>query len=336
MFKGKKLKIIFVSFLFVFSTLLIVQSASASVDYPRGSLKISSQYDSSITRFSDANTFLTSLVDFALKFVAILAIAAIIYGGFLMLTSRGEEEAHKKGIKVVMYSVIGIVVILASYAIVNTVINFGTGTEGVSPGTSTNNDDSGINLNIDWTGDGDTTSGVPGNERSGSDDFSKIRAELTVTPNAGTVPMIATFNSEGSYDLSSNPYSTNDFYWDFDDGSKIMGIIMKSGEKTIFKLENGKEVPVVARTNVLDLFGGKDKYCETQESENLCLKIDTNSKPYNHFVTNKKRTRTIHNDCNKDRKNYGSNWKISRRITRLEYKKFKRNDRNFERRKCNC
>jgi len=249
-------KLIFYSFLC--SIVVYIPQALASVDTPRGTLRTGTGYDSSITRFSDMNTFLTSAVDFALNFVAILAIAAIIYGGFLMLTSQGDEEKHQKGIKVVIYSVIGIVLILASYAIVNTVISFGTGTEGVTgtgDGESGNEGDqdcvddwwnpfdscdTGSNSSGNGGGGSNSSNGTAGDTDEGSDNSELIGASLQTTTTSGTLPLSIDFNVDGSYDNSSNTTNRtspapNDFYWQMGDKTAHMGILVEVEGELMFK-----------------------------------------------------------------------------------------------------
>lgn len=69
------------------------------------------------TSFLDLLTF---IINFFLGLVGTVAILMLIYGGFLYLTSGGGENT-KKAKNTIMYAIIGIVVILLSYAIVNTV-----------------------------------------------------------------------------------------------------------------------------------------------------------------------------------------------------------------------
>jgi len=69
------------------------------------------------TSFLDLLTF---IINFFLGLVGTVAILMLIYGGFLYLTSAGGENI-KKAKNTIMYAIIGIVVILLSYAIVNTV-----------------------------------------------------------------------------------------------------------------------------------------------------------------------------------------------------------------------
>jgi hypothetical protein len=46
----------------------------------------------------------------------------IIYGGVLYVSAAGDEGKIDKGKKIIMYAIVGIVIILLSFAIVNTVL----------------------------------------------------------------------------------------------------------------------------------------------------------------------------------------------------------------------
>lgn len=52
-----------------------------------------------------------------LSLVAVLFFALMIYAGILWMTARGDEDQTKKAFDTIVASVIGIVIILASYAI---------------------------------------------------------------------------------------------------------------------------------------------------------------------------------------------------------------------------
>jgi len=69
------------------------------------------------------------IVDFFLFFLGLVSTIMIIYGGFLYITARGEEEQAKKGQKILQYAVIGILIILISFALVSTILGAGSGTE---------------------------------------------------------------------------------------------------------------------------------------------------------------------------------------------------------------
>lgn len=63
-----------------------------------------------------------TIVNFVLGFLAILAVVMIIYGGFLYVSSAGNQEKADQGKQILTYAVIGIVIILISFALVQTVL----------------------------------------------------------------------------------------------------------------------------------------------------------------------------------------------------------------------
>lgn len=62
------------------------------------------------------------IVDYILLFLGLIAVIMIIYGGFLYVTSAGNEENVAKGKKILIYAAVGIVIILISFALVNTLL----------------------------------------------------------------------------------------------------------------------------------------------------------------------------------------------------------------------
>jgi len=71
-------------------------------------------------------------INFILGFVGLIAVIMLIYGGFILLTSSGEEEKTKKAKSTILFAIIGIVVILFSFAIINTVFDITTGSDGTT------------------------------------------------------------------------------------------------------------------------------------------------------------------------------------------------------------
>lgn len=87
-------------------------------------------YDPTLTQQTNLRDFIVNVVNFALGFLGLVAVIVVIYGGFLYVTAAGEEEKTTKGKKSVTYAIIGIIIIIVSYALVNTVISgIGTGTD---------------------------------------------------------------------------------------------------------------------------------------------------------------------------------------------------------------
>src|SRR6185295_130602 len=73
-----------------------------------------------------------TIINYFLGFVGLLAVVAIIYGGFLWILSGGEEENVTKGRKIVIWAGAGIILILLSFTIVRLFVNAGG-----APGTRT-------------------------------------------------------------------------------------------------------------------------------------------------------------------------------------------------------
>lgn len=89
-------------------------------------------YDPTLTQQTNLRDFVVNTVNFVLGFLGLVAVIMVIYGGFMYVIAGGAEEQTTKGKKTVMYSIIGIIIILVSYALVNTVIR------GVGKGTDAN------------------------------------------------------------------------------------------------------------------------------------------------------------------------------------------------------
>lgn len=79
-----------------------------------------------------------SLINWMLGILALIAVVLILYGGFLWLTSRGEEEQIEKAKRVLINAGIGLLIILAAWGIVLYILEIllgATGTGGTN-GTS--------------------------------------------------------------------------------------------------------------------------------------------------------------------------------------------------------
>lgn len=65
------------------------------------------------------SNLIISVLNWGLGFIAVLAVAMVIYSGFLLITARGAEEQQKTGTKMLMQSVIGLLIVMLAFAIVN-------------------------------------------------------------------------------------------------------------------------------------------------------------------------------------------------------------------------
>lgn len=60
----------------------------------------------------------TTLINYILGILGLVAVAFLIYAGVLMVTAGGNDEQVGKARKIITYAVIGIVIILLSWTIV--------------------------------------------------------------------------------------------------------------------------------------------------------------------------------------------------------------------------
>lgn len=65
---------------------------------------------------------LENIIRLALTLAGLIAVAFIIYGGYLYITSAGNPEGSKAGIAAVTNAAIGLVIVLAAWIIINTVL----------------------------------------------------------------------------------------------------------------------------------------------------------------------------------------------------------------------
>lgn len=58
-----------------------------------------------------------AFISAALTLVGLIFLVLMIYGGYLWMTARGEEEKVDKAKKIITAAIIGLVVVLSAYAI---------------------------------------------------------------------------------------------------------------------------------------------------------------------------------------------------------------------------
>lgn len=77
---------------------------------------------SSATGEQDIATILGRVVGAALGVIGAITLLVFVYGGYLWLISGGNEEKIHKGSQTMLYAVIGLCIIFASYGILNTIL----------------------------------------------------------------------------------------------------------------------------------------------------------------------------------------------------------------------
>ena len=70
----------------------------------------------------DVRALVLKIINFFLGFLGLLAVIMVIYGGFLYISSAGNQEKVDSAKKILLYAVIGIVIIIISFALINTLL----------------------------------------------------------------------------------------------------------------------------------------------------------------------------------------------------------------------
>lgn len=63
-----------------------------------------------------------NVIGTALSLIAVLFFALMLYGGFMWMTAHGNEQQVTKALDTIFSAIIGIIIVLASYAITNFVL----------------------------------------------------------------------------------------------------------------------------------------------------------------------------------------------------------------------
>ena len=123
-----------------------VNAENAGSNCPEGSLR--QTYSKSISECNIAEEHagsnnlmatINTIIDVVLGILGILAVAYIIYGGFMFTTAAGDANKTKKARETIMYGVIGLVVALLAFAIVNFVLTSVFSGSAANSGAAANN-----------------------------------------------------------------------------------------------------------------------------------------------------------------------------------------------------
>src|SRR3989339_974996 len=84
----------------------------------------------------DVPTIIGNVIGTGLSLISVLFFLLMIYGGILWMTARGKDEQASKALDTIIAAIIGIVIILAAYAITNFVFKSVGGGGATAGGTS--------------------------------------------------------------------------------------------------------------------------------------------------------------------------------------------------------
>lgn len=83
-----------------------------------------SQFTSGIAGASNLTDLLKLIIQILLTLAGVIAVVVLIIGGFWYITSAGNEEQSEKGRKAIVNAIIGLIVVILSYALVNILSGF--------------------------------------------------------------------------------------------------------------------------------------------------------------------------------------------------------------------
>lgn len=115
--------------LLVGATFLLAPSPAFAQDKVlEGINSVKGPFPETVVSSDNPKQLLVRIIELGLYIGAMLAVVFIIVGGYQYVTSAGSEDAAKKGRRTLVYAVIGLVIIILAYVIVQTVYNFLTKT----------------------------------------------------------------------------------------------------------------------------------------------------------------------------------------------------------------
>ena len=88
----------------------------------KGSLSECGEYNGTEVKGKDVTKTLKNGINLAIGVIGFIAVVIIIYGGFMYTTSAGDSNKVTKAKNAIMYGIIGLVVAMLAFAIVNFVI----------------------------------------------------------------------------------------------------------------------------------------------------------------------------------------------------------------------
>ncbi|MEK7652931.1 MAG: hypothetical protein AAB358_00385 [Patescibacteria group bacterium] len=115
------LKHIFVSLVILSVFLPMVNFAYAEDDILRNLETAAGA--ANLQRTANLQLFIGRIIQFFLGFLGIIFVGMIIYGGFMYLTASGDSNKAGKAKNLIRDAIIGVIIVLAAYAIAYTVIS---------------------------------------------------------------------------------------------------------------------------------------------------------------------------------------------------------------------
>ena len=110
----KKILVLVFSFLMFF---VVINSVSAQIG-----MNYAGNFGLQSSSQSDPRNMAVDIVKYLMTFLGIIAVVVILYGGFMWMTAAGNEDKVSKAKKLIIAGAIGLIIVLAAFAIVQFVV----------------------------------------------------------------------------------------------------------------------------------------------------------------------------------------------------------------------
>ena len=110
------MKVMLFSFLFIFVAMPVFASTDGLGSW-RSKLDTGARASGVNTEVDSPDQVIETVINTLLSFLGVIFLILMIYGGFLWMTARGNEEQVTKSKNLIIAAVIGLIIVLASYAI---------------------------------------------------------------------------------------------------------------------------------------------------------------------------------------------------------------------------
>ncbi len=139
LFKNKNFKFLLLGLFLAFSLVTIISLPVLAANTDTSTLGINTVDKDIALGGGDIRVTVVKIINTALGLLGIIAVGIVLYGGFLYMTSGGEEDKINKAKKILINGVIGLVIILSAFAITKFVLNKLSDATGLKDGSDDNN-----------------------------------------------------------------------------------------------------------------------------------------------------------------------------------------------------
>ena len=92
-------------------------SATPPQSTPLGDVAKTAGYDTDESQGAKIDTIISTIIAAVLSFLGVIFLMLMVYGGFLWMNARGNEQQVTKAKDLITAAIIGLVIVLAAYAI---------------------------------------------------------------------------------------------------------------------------------------------------------------------------------------------------------------------------